>query len=604
MQSIKRILFALLFILNTPAIAGTVVLDDDFSSTSLETQVDLLEDASGELPFEQAVDGSFAPSNASFLYLGYTKSAYWLRFNVENRTSGHVDAVLAISYSFLDRIELYEPDFNGGYKQRIAGESISKKEDDGSLHPAFRITIPKNVSVSYYLRIETVDSMMIPISLWERDAYEQFDRILWLFFGVSFGALISVIFYNLFLYLTTKEPSSGYYALYISAFLLVVMDYDGFFTVYLWPGSMWWADRFHVLTAGTMAIFSLLFIQTFLATRKNLPRIHRILNFYLAFCVAFMIGSLLWPDFADIMRGLISSSLFYPTLAIIAGVARFRQGDRTARFFLLAWVFGALSVMIYLSMHHGLLPSSYFWVIHAMDLGVMVESILFSLAIADKMDQHRRDKEQVEREAKEKLAVKVDERTAELNAAVQHAEYLANTDMLTQLNNRRAFYSLGEKLMQTVERTSSVIMLDIDNFKKINDGYGHASGDQAIKKVAKELLMEIGESDIVGRIGGEEFAVLLPDTTAFDASRLAERIREKIANTTMEARGGLITFTASFGVAEGSKEQRLDDLVAAADSALYKAKQGGRNQTIISGNEETDFDELYTEEVLDAKGVL
>lgn len=582
----RRLLSALLVILASPAIAGTVVLEGPFSGIDLSAYVDILEDTSVDLPFEDVHKAEFASNVEPFLYMGFTRSAYWLRFDVENRGAEPVEAVLSISQAFLDRIEFYAPGTAGDYRRRVAGESLMQKDHDGHINPAFYFTLPSGISGPYYLRINTVDTMLIPLSLWERNAYEQSDRLLWLFYGISFGALIAVIFYSLFLYLTTRDPSSGFYVLYVTAFLIVLMDFDGFFTAYLWPGSLWWSDRFHVISSVTMAMLSLMFIQSFLSTRSMLVRIHRIINFYRLFGVFLVAGALYWDDYADVMQVLVISSLFFPMLALTAGVMRFRQGERTARFFLLAWAFGAVSVLIYLSMHLGILPGSSFWVIHAMDVGVVIESILFSLAIADKMDQHRRDKIRIECEAKEQLAEMVDERTAELNEARLQAEQLANTDMLTQLNNRRAFYSIGEVLQHNsgrYQRPLSAIMLDIDHFKAINDKHGHAAGDEAIRAVGETLSNVVREADVIGRLGGEEFAVLLPETLGNDAYDLAERIRSSIAELVVDAHGKAIRFTASLGVAQAEGEvATIDALIAAADRALYYAKENGRNRTVVA----------------------
>lgn len=584
----KQILGLFLMLMVGTAAADGVLLDGPFERIDLSAHVAILEDPSGELSFAEVVDAEFRASDTAFLYMGFTRSTYWLRFQLHNTGAQPLDTVLAITQPFLDRVEFYQPDGNGGYRQRFSGESLKHKGDDGDLTPAFQLSLAPGARDTYYLRINTVDSMLVPLALYERERYERDTRLVWLFYGISFGALMAVIFYNLFLYLTTRDRSSGYYVLYISAYLVVLLDFDGFLTRYLWPGSMWWADRFHVIGSTTMAVLSLLFIQSFLSTRTALPRFHRIINAYLVFGAVYVLGSLLWDDYAQIMQGLVASSLFFPALAIAAGYARLRQGERAARFFLLAWCFGGLSVLIYLCMHLGLLPSSSFWVMHAMDIGVVIESILFSLAIADQMDQHRRDKERIEREAKEHLALMVEERTAELNAARLEAEQLANTDMLTQLNNRRAFYAIGEVLVQNSQRYRrpvSVLMLDIDYFKAVNDRYGHAVGDEVLRATARVLLEQVRDADVVGRLGGEEFAILLPETRLEEAAILAERIRQAIARLRVSCGEASVTLTASLGVAECMPGcVALDVLIAEADGALYEAKAQGRDRVVMTSS--------------------
>jgi diguanylate cyclase (GGDEF)-like protein len=125
----------------------------------------------------------------------------------------------------------------------------------------------------------------------------------------------------------------------------------------------------------------------------------------------------------------------------------------------------------------------------------------------------------------------------------------------------------------------SVLMVDIDHFKSVNDRYGHAVGDEAIKAMANACLQGKRKSDIVGRIGGEEFAVLLPETSRSRAKIVAERIRKHIAAQTLKSHDADFQITASIGVAEASVSMSgTDALMAAADKALYQAKVQGRNR--------------------------
>lgn len=160
------------------------------------------------------------------------------------------------------------------------------------------------------------------------------------------------------------------------------------------------------------------------------------------------------------------------------------------------------------------------------------------------------------------------------------AESLARTDPLTGLNNRRAFYELGGAAMRHAVRyhhSLCLVMIDIDHFKSINDELGHVVGDGVIRSLATLIERHYRETDISCRFGGEEFAVILPETKLDDALMTAERLRTLIEQHTLICEGAKARFTASFGVAAMSDGQSLDQLIAAADSALYAAKRGGRN---------------------------
>lgn len=170
----------------------------------------------------------------------------------------------------------------------------------------------------------------------------------------------------------------------------------------------------------------------------------------------------------------------------------------------------------------------------------------------------------------------------ELKAAKEQAEALARSDELTGLNNRRAFFQDGEKLLQRAKRYNhplSFIMLDIDHFKRINDTYGHAGGDDVLESLANTLRAHVREADILGRLGGEEFAAILPETTLADAVGMAERLRFEIESAKVYSAKGEIRTTASFGLSMLTQDQAsLEDLINKADDALYQAKRNGRNR--------------------------
>jgi len=150
---------------------------------------------------------------------------------------------------------------------------------------------------------------------------------------------------------------------------------------------------------------------------------------------------------------------------------------------------------------------------------------------------------------------------------------LSNTDALTKLHNRR---KIDEFLNETKNKKFSLILLDIDHFKEINDIHGHLIGDKVLIEFSKLLKININKNDVIGRWGGEEFLIICKNTTENDASIIAQRLKEIIENHNFEIR----KVTASFGVSEAKKELEIKDILANADNALYKAKQGGRNQVV------------------------
>jgi diguanylate cyclase (GGDEF)-like protein len=177
---------------------------------------------------------------------------------------------------------------------------------------------------------------------------------------------------------------------------------------------------------------------------------------------------------------------------------------------------------------------------------------------------------------------------SDITDLIENAETLqrlATTDALTSLNNRRHFLELADTewaRFQRYQRPLSMLMLDIDHFKSINDTFGHASGDQAIVAVAHRFKTSQRASDIVGRLGGEEFGILLPETDASQAMIAAERIRKQVAARPLMTRHPERIVTISIGIAAATVSMSgIEALMEAADKALYEAKTGGRNRTVI-----------------------
>ena len=183
-------------------------------------------------------------------------------------------------------------------------------------------------------------------------------------------------------------------------------------------------------------------------------------------------------------------------------------------------------------------------------------------------------------------------RNSELEEMLFRVEYMAMTDALTGLYNRRRFNDVLKHEFATTWRYKNqltCIMLDIDLFKRINDRYGHPAGDEVLKSIGAILSKSIREVDIVARYGGEEFALLMPHTAKKDAAWAAERIMEQIRDTSVEFDNHEIHFSVSMGVADicDIVNNDMDDLIRAADLALYEAKRLGRDRIV-----------LYTKELL------
>jgi len=186
----------------------------------------------------------------------------------------------------------------------------------------------------------------------------------------------------------------------------------------------------------------------------------------------------------------------------------------------------------------------------------------------------------------EDLRQQVATATAELRQQKEAAELAARIDTLTGVANRRAFTEVAESEVQRALRYGtplSLVLVDLDHFKSVNDRYGHHTGDAVLASFARTLTEAVREVDIVGRWGGEEFVVLLPGTGSAEAMQVAERMRSSTADSRLYVQGRQILYTASFGVAEfNPSELSFFGFLGRADAALYCAKDRGRNRVELA----------------------
>ncbi|NNM74064.1 diguanylate cyclase [Enterovirga sp. DB1703] len=183
-------------------------------------------------------------------------------------------------------------------------------------------------------------------------------------------------------------------------------------------------------------------------------------------------------------------------------------------------------------------------------------------------------------ELNEKLSEEIQHRAA-LEAELRR---IAETDVLTGALSRRRFIELAQSEWARQKETGSaacLLMLDLDRFKRINDLHGHAAGDRALESFGAACRAELRSLDLMGRLGGEEFAIILPDTRVEAGREMAEKLRAAIAAISFRTDKGAVSLSVSIGAAQGEPGEALEDTMCRADRALYRAKSAGRDRVQI-----------------------
>jgi diguanylate cyclase (GGDEF)-like protein len=272
---------------------------------------------------------------------------------------------------------------------------------------------------------------------------------------------------------------------------------------------------------------------------------------------------------------LLVTSLVLMLLAMVRAAMAGRAGDREARS-----VAGGLMVLLacliadILQMTLGL----------PLPFGMPIVGFTALFLVSARALNGRYEREHTELVAlQHQLEQRVLERTRELEDANQRLEEASRTDSLTGLPNRRAFLEVSDHELKRSIRaleTFSIVMVDLDHFKEINDRHGHAAGDELLCAAASRLRSVLRAQDLVARWGGEEFILLFPDTDTNAATIAAEKVRAALASAEFERDGKRETITASFGIASHGYAQSLERTIALADAALYRAKAEGRNRVV------------------------
>lgn len=294
-------------------------------------------------------------------------------------------------------------------------------------------------------------------------------------------------------------------------------------------------------------------------------------------------GALEWPaQMLDVQRGLECASLIVSVFSLLLMAVRKIQAALIRKYFAVSVLFFAQSSWAFLWSA----PWNHMWWyahgIFAAGFAILSYGVVqayfttkdFStvLSQAEMTVLTRESQQQAERAL------------LDLQEAHRELQVLASTDSLTGAANRREFLARTEEEMAKAKRSKlpvSLVMMDLDYFKQINDQHGHMAGDEVLKSVIRTTMQQLRPGDVVGRLGGEEFAILLPYAAAQDALVIAERLRETLADAWIDCGTVSLQTTVSMGVAQWLEGDTSQQWFAKADMRLYQAKQRGRNQVVL-----------------------
>lgn len=607
-----------------PAAAPVATLSDPAQVWNIGLGVEYLPgDAAADFQQAQAVPAEkWTLSEKNALALGAVKTGFWLRFDVRNQSDAEIRWLLKFTWPLLDHVELrlYHPG-TGHWGRHLEGGdarpvSVRPIPDRMLLFP---LELPAGKLTTVYLRVHASEQLILPMQLITDSQHrvEEANQLVVIY--LFFGGMLVILFYNSCLYLFTRDRSYIVYSIYLASIIGYELCLTGLGQLYFWPEAPRFSIKAYGIFAAASFLASVLFARFFLEIRSFGGWPYRINNALVVYWTAMLIAVVFAPKLIPWLLPTVLPALGV-LLSIITTAYLWYRGNLSARLFTFAWGTLAIFTVIHLAALNGDFPLNTFTLGSQM-LGIYVEFILLSIALAERINRARtdrikaqnnallssqqlaREREEklraqqqaldIQREANDKLELRVRERTQalesakiELERAIEELARVSVTDPLTRLFNRRYFDSTISEEVARAKRTGiplSILMVDIDHFKNVNDTYGHPFGDECLRCVAQVLQQYTQRAgDVAARYGGEEFILALPATEIQPAAIIAERIRCGIEAIVLEYQGETVRLSASIGVASlvPGRDEGSEALIRFADAALYRAKRNGRNQIV------------------------
>ncbi|GGC04240.1 hypothetical protein GCM10011352_33070 [Marinobacterium zhoushanense] len=549
-----RLILALLLMLGSPHLladgSSSLSIDQIQGRVDLRPYLVLLEDPAGEIEFDRVREldsrGELTSLGDASPNFGFTDSAWWVRLTLYNDGDTARRMVIRQDYPLIDHLEFWAST-PAGWEKISTGDRLpfsSRPLDNRQF--LFPIELPAHSESRYYLRFQTEGSLNIGLYAHTPEDLVSMTAEEYLALGIYYGGFIVLMVYNLIMFMTLREKAFAYYTLYVLSYGLYMSVHNGLSFEYLWPNNPWLANQSLIVLLALSLFGALRFTREILSTPSLCPRADKVAYF---------------TEWLVLASLLISPLLSYKTLIIpmaaltslvclemlVLGVLTLFLGSRPARYYCAA--FGALlgGVFAYMLKTFGLLPHNALTQ-NAFQVGSLIEMVLLSLAIGSRLNEIKQQN---------------------------------NLDALTRVHNRRYFNEqIDIEFQKTVRRNLplSLLVLDIDHFKRFNDTYGHARGDQVLRVVAQILSRSVRKPGTVYRYGGEEFAVVLPGTDETDIAAVAERIRSRVESETAEA--DRITVSVGAATQRAERFRNPQTFFDAADTALYLAKEQGRNRVV------------------------
>lgn len=527
-------------------------------------------DESGTLDFDEIrsepMADHFIPQNNRLFKFRVTNHVNWIRFNVNQMVAEEgVDRYrLLLSYAGFGTIDIYVPIDEGAqaYTQLRGGIFHDIHRDDtGFVLPVFQLPNNLDTAREAYIRIQGPFSTNFELAFHTMEETHLLTHRIALFLGFLSGIIFAMILYNLVLFFILRDRTYLWYVVYVALMLFYQSGVAG--TLRIVNLSLGDFVVSNAVLFSLLAILGhLLFAWHFLDIKKTAPSMVKYFYACLGICSIGVAIKLMGYTLAANMIAF-SSSFFIVTILLVTVYICHQNNSWLSKYYVMAVAVLFISVGVFAMRGFGFIEPTFFTSYYVI-FGAALESILFSAALGERVRRLRVQNSMLKNKEKE-------------------LSKLTITDEMTGLFNRRYFDQVLGKISSQKNdeyEKACLLVMDIDNFKHVNDTYGHQHGDVIIKKLGEIVLRNIRSIDYAFRVGGEEFAILLREVNLENACEVAERIRLEFANHAFVMdEQQTVYVTISIGIASFDGRETGFELFGRADELLYKAKKTGKNRT-------------------------